>query len=257
MSRHLTIMRADEVAHISADDRARLEHSYPAHESAARLRGEPSLGSGRVFPLSHEDIAVTTFQIPNWWPCLGAIDFGWTHPTAAVMIAYDRENDVIYLTRCYRKSKETPAAHAQILSSWGRRLPWAWPHDGLNETAAGPSLAQQYRDQGLIMLPHAARSSSGGRSLEASLLEMFERMTTGRFKVFSHFTEWFEEFRLYHRRHGRVVAVHDDLLSASRYAVMMRRYAKILFTTARRPKHAQDQWDPLTKTAVDFTPTAF
>jgi len=41
---------------------------------------------------------------------------------------------------------------------------------------------------------------------------MLDRMETGRFKVFRHLTDWFEEFRLYHRKEGRVVKEHDDMM---------------------------------------------
>jgi len=51
-------------------------------------------------------------------------------------------------------------------------------------------------------------------------------MQTGRWKVFRHLEEWFGEFRLYHRKEGRVVKLGDDLLSASRYAMMMLRHAR-------------------------------
>ncbi len=30
-------------------------------------------------------------------------------------------------------------------------------------------------------------------------MDMLDRMQTGRFKVFRHLNDWFEEFRLYHR----------------------------------------------------------
>jgi hypothetical protein len=50
-------------------------------------------------------------------------------------------------------------------------------------------------------------------------------MQTGRWKVFRHLSDWFEEFRLYHRKDGKVVKLGEDLMSASRYAMMMRRFA--------------------------------
>ena len=61
--------------------------------------------------------------------------------------------------------------------------------------------------------------------VEAGVLEMLDRMQTGRWKVFSHLTEWFEEFRMYHRKDGKIVKEMDDLLSSSRYAMMMKRFA--------------------------------
>jgi hypothetical protein len=58
-------------------------------------------------------------------------------------------------------------------------------------------------------------------------MHMLDRMQTGRLKVFANCGEWFEEFRLYHRVDGRVVKERDDLMSATRYGVMMLRFAKI------------------------------
>ena len=55
---------------------------------------------------------------------------------------------------------------------------------------------------------------------------MLSRMQTHRLRVFSHLEEWFEEFRLYHRKDGMIVKMTDDLLSATRYGMMMRRFAK-------------------------------
>lgn len=51
-------------------------------------------------------------------------------------------------------------------------------------------------------------------------------MQTGKFKVFSNLHDWWEEFRMYHRKDGLIVKMGDDLMSATRYGVMMRRYAK-------------------------------
>ena len=45
---------------------------------------------------------------------------------------------------------------------------------------------------------------------------MLIRMESGRFKVFKHLTDWFDEYRLYHRKDGRVHKEGDDLMSATR-----------------------------------------
>ncbi len=63
-------------------------------------------------------------------------------------------------------------------------------------------------------------------SVEAGIMDMLTRMRSGRFKVFKHLIDWFEEFRLYHRQNGKVHKVNDDMMSATRYAVMMLRYAR-------------------------------
>jgi hypothetical protein len=78
------------------------------------------------------------------------------------------------------------------------------------------------------MLREHAQFEDGSVSVEAGLMEMLSRMETGRLKVFKDLNDWFEEFRLYHRKDGRVVKERDDLMSATRYAVMMLRDAKTL-----------------------------
>jgi hypothetical protein len=65
-------------------------------------------------------------------------------------------------------------------------------------------------------------------SVEAGLTMMLTMMQTGKFKVLKHLHDWFEEFRLYHRRDGKVVKEGDDLMSATRYGIMMLRYATCL-----------------------------
>ena len=42
-----------------------------------------------------------------------------------------------------------------------------------------------------------------------------------------HLNDWWEEFRLYHRKDGQIVKEGDDLMAATRYAVMMLRHAAV------------------------------
>jgi phage terminase large subunit-like protein len=225
--RHVVQMTIDEAAHIPESERARIVAGYPAHEREARAKGVPMLGSGRIFPVPEEQIAVAPFEIPRHWSEIGGIDFGWDHPTAAVTLAWDRDADCLYVTRAYQRREAVPAVHAAALRDWGAGLPWAWPQDGLQHSRdSGAPLAEQYRKHGLLLLPQHAQFADGSAGVEAGILEMLERMETGRWKVFRPLEDWFREFRLYHRKEGRVVKLADDLLSASRYALMMRRFAE-------------------------------
>jgi Terminase RNaseH-like domain len=194
--------------------------------------------------VAEEAIACDAIEIPRHWPRIGGIDFGWEHPFAAVELAWDRDADVVYVTKAYRVREATPIIHAAALKPWGK-LKWAWPKDGGRETleGAGISLARQYQAQGLDILPIHAQLEPVGReagsvSVEAGLFEMLTRMQTGRFKVFRHLNDWFEEFRLYHRKDGKVFKENDDLMSATRYGIMMLRFAepeKVSDRHRRRP----------------------
>lgn len=230
MSRTVVRMTIDDAEHYTPEQRAAIIASYPAHEREARVKGIPALGSGRIFPLTEESISCAAFEIPSHWVQIGGLDFGWDHPFAAVSLAWDRDADVVHVTRTYRGREETPVVHAAALRPWGDWLPWAWPHDGLQHSKdSGSALADQYRAQGLRLTSERAHylTDEGKKEsgVEAGIADMLTRMQTGRFKVFSHLADWFGEFRLYHRKDGKVVKEMDDLLSATRYAVMMLRFA--------------------------------
>ncbi|MGC6330976.1 phage terminase large subunit family protein [Rhizorhabdus sp. FW153] len=226
MSRHVTRMTIDDAEHYTPAQRAAIVAAYPPHERKARAEGIPMLGSGRVFPVDEDLIRVPAFEIPAHWVQIGGLDFGWDHPTAAVRLAWDRDADCLYVTASYGQREATPLIHAAALKPWGSWLPWAWPHDGLqHDKGSGAALAQQYREQGLALLPERACFEDGGNGIEAGIAEMLDRMLSGRWKVFDHLEDWFAEFRLYHRKDGIIVKTRDDRLSASRYAMMMKRMA--------------------------------
>jgi len=226
VSRSIVRMTIDDAEHYTPDQRAAIIASYPEHEREARVQGIPTLGSGRVFPIKDEDIAIDAMSIPKHWARINGLDFGWDHPFAAASCAWDKDADVWYVTAIYRESKSTPVIHAASIKPWGDWIPCAWPHDGLqHDKGSGDQLALLYSEQGLNTLPDRATFEDGGNGVEAGVIEMLDRMKTGRFKVFSHLKEWFEEFRLYHRKDGKIVKERDDLLSATRYALMMKRYA--------------------------------
>ena len=67
----------------------------------------------------------------------------------------------------------------------------------------------QYQAQGLNMLSEHAQFADGSVSVEAGLMTMLTRTQMGKLKVFKHLNAWFEEFRLYHRKDGKVVKEGD------------------------------------------------
>ena len=226
MSRHVTSMTIFDVDHYSKEEAEQIIASYPPHEREARAKGIPTMGSGRVFPVPEDSITVDDRDIPRHWAQINGLDFGWDHPFAAVNLAWDRDYDRIYVTKCYRKKEATPVIHAASVRPWGEWIPCAWPHDGYqHDKGSGLALADQYRKQNLRMLDEHATHPEGGFGTEAGLMEMLDRMQTDRFKVFASLNDWFEEFRMYHRKDGKIVKERDDLMSATRIGVMMTRFA--------------------------------
>ncbi len=222
----LVIMTIYDVEHYTQEEKEQIVESYPAHEREARAKGIPILGSGRIFPVAQEKIEIEPIAIPDHWVHIGGLDFGWNHPQAAVDIVWDKDADVIYVTNEYKSRETTPDEAAVTLRRWGDNLPFSWPHDGYqHDKGSGKQLSEQYKSAGLKMLNEHATHPEGGNGVEAGLMDMLDMMRTNRFKVFSTCTEWFGEFLLYHRKDGKVVKLMDDLMAATRYAIMMKRHA--------------------------------
>lgn len=227
--RSVTNMTISDVEHYSDEQKRRILASYPAHEREARANGTPMLGSGRIFPVAEEAIReVSLVSIPLHWKRIIGIDFGWDHPTAAVDLAYDPDADCIHVLKAYRKREALPLVHAAAIRPWGNWIPVAWPKDGYqHDKGSGEEIAHQYKNLDLAMLSEYAKfGDDRGNGVEAGLMDMLERMETGRLKVNENLAEWFEEFRMYHREDGEVVKLFDDLMAATRYALMMLRFAK-------------------------------
>ena len=223
---HVTSMTIDDAEHYTPEQRAAIIASYPAHEREARAKGIPTLGSGRVFPVAEEVLREGAVDIPKHWPRLAGLDFGYDHPTAVVWLAWDRDSDVVHVYDCHRLREATPIIHGASIKARGEWIPCAWPHDGLqHDKGSGVQLAEQYRQQGVKMLGSRATFPDGSFGVEAGIMEMLDRMQTGRLKVAAHLSDWWEEFRLYHRQDGRIVKEGDDLMAATRYALMSLRYA--------------------------------
>ena len=217
----------NDAPHLTDETKRQLLSAIPEYQRDMRTKGIPLLGSGAIFPLSEENIKTEIDRIPNYWPRIAGIDFGWDHPSAVVWLAWDRDNDCIYVYNCYRQNQVTPAVIAVTIRAKRDWIPVAWPHDGLqHDKGSGIQLAEQYRNNGVNMLRQRATFEDGSNGVEAGIFEMLDRMQTGRLKVASHLHEWFEEYRMYHRKDGKVVKEKDDLMAATRYGMMMIRHAE-------------------------------
>ena len=229
----------EDAPHLTAAIKEQLLAVYNEHERDMRSKGIPLFGSGPVFMVPEGDIVVEDFDIPDYWPMIAAIDFGYDHPTAVVWLRWDRDADTVYVVDTYSQRKSTATIHASAINA--RALcPVAWPHDGMqHEKGSGITLADQYRGHGVNMLPvyftnplSPGEPGKGNYKIEPGINAMHEAMQEGRFKVFRTCKEWFDEYRLYHREDGKIVALGDDLMSATRYAYQSLRFAEIPATHA-------------------------
>lgn len=204
----------EDVPHISQAEREELMAAIPPHQVEARTKGIPVLGSGVIYPVDEKLIAVEPFELPTYWPKGYGLDVGW-HATAAVWVAHDVDNDVVYIYDAYKLGQAEPPIHAAAIKSRGD-----WMEGEIDPAARGrgqkdgEQLMELYSELGLFVRPAL-------NAREAGIAEVWQRLSTGRLKVFKHLTDWFGEFRLYRRdEKGQIVKVNDHLMDATRYRMM-------------------------------------
>lgn len=243
--RFLVTATWDDAPHLTEDQKARLWKTLPPHQRDARARGIPSLGSGAIYPVMENDIVTDDFKIPPYWPRVYGMDVGWNW-TAAVWGAIDRENDILYLTGCYKKGTAVPVVHVEGIKARGEWIPGVVDPNAIGASQKdGENLLDEYIALGLKL-------TKADNSVEAGVFDVWSRLDSGKMKVFRSLSPWFEEFRMYHRdKKGVIVKENDHLMDATRYlarsGIAVARVMPLTqFATAvGAVGHGDDGYDPL------------
>jgi hypothetical protein len=206
LSKYVVQAEWADAPHLSKEAQEQLIGSYPPHERDARTRGIPQLGSGAIYPVPESDFVIDPIEMPPYWPRSYAMDVGWNR-TAALWQAHDTESDTVYLYSEYYRSQAEPPVHAQAIRSRGEWM------NGVIDPAArgraqadGKQLLALYVDLGL-------RLSLADNAVEAGLYDVWQRLSSGRIKVFRTLTNFLAEYRMYRRNEkGQVVKENDHLM---------------------------------------------
>lgn len=214
MSKLVVSATWDDVPHLSAEQKQELWGSIPPYQRDARSKGIPQLGSGAIYPVPESDIVVAPFDMPVYWPRAYGMDVGWNR-TAAVWGAHDRDTDVVYLYSEHYRGQAEPSVHAAAVRARGDWMQGAIdPASRGRGQRDGEQLLQNYIDLGLLL----TKAENG---VEAGLFDVWERLSTGRLKVFKTMQSWLGEYRLYRRDDkGQIVKKDDHLMDATRYLIV-------------------------------------
>lgn len=212
-SKYLVTCGWEEVPHLDEKTKADLLASTPPHLRDARSKGIPSLGAGAIYPIEPSEILVDPFQIPDYFPRAYALDVGWNR-TAALWGAWDRSVDCIYCYTEHYRGQAEPSIHASAIRARGDWIP------GVIDPAArgraqhdGEQLLYSYTNLGLKVIPVPKEF----RGVEAGIYEVWERLSTGRLKIFRTLQNTQAEYRLYRRdEKGRIVKEFDHLMDCLR-----------------------------------------
>lgn len=213
MAKFVTMAGWDNAPHLSEQQKETMLKAIPPYQRDARSKGIPQLGSGAIYPVPESEIIVNDFQIPPHYFRGYGFDVGWNR-TAAVFGALDRDTDVLYLYSEHYKGEAEPVIHAQGIQARGKWIP------GRIDPAArgrgqrdGEQLLKDYRNLGLNV-------RSAINAVESGTYKVWERLSTGRLKVFKSLENWLGEFRIYRRdEKGKIVKKDDHLMDCTRYLI--------------------------------------
>lgn len=213
-SKYLVQAGWQDIPHIDEKTQKELLDSTPPHLRDARSKGIPSLGSGAIYPVPLSEIIVKPFQIPPYFCRVYALDVGWNR-TACLWGALDRSIDCWYFYTEHYRGQAEPSIHVAAVKARGEWIP------GLIDPAArgrsqedGKQLLVTYSDLGLNLEP-------AKNAVEAGIYDVWERLSTGRIKIFDTLQNWQAEYRLYRRdEKGKVIKEFDHLMDCMRYIIL-------------------------------------
>lgn len=212
----------DDVGHITKEMIDDMKSRYPNHELRARRFGEPQLGTGAIFTDDPDSYTIRASEMPDYWPRIFGLDFGWVHPTAALWAALDRETDILYIYSEHRRSKAEIPVHVGAIKSRGVWITGISETAGTNQ-ADGTKMIDVYKKHGLKL----KRAFKGPGSIESGIMQIQERFSEGRIKIMDTCPLLLEELRRYHRdENGKVVPRFDDLIDSLRYLITGLKYAR-------------------------------
>lgn len=216
MSRYVVQLGWDDVPHLTSAQKADMLSAIPPFQRDARSKGIPQLGSGAIYPVEESSITVADFPIPKHWKRCYGLDVGWNF-TAAGFWARDPDTGISYMYRCFKEEKKRPSEIVRLLhDSDGRIRGTIDPASRGRSQSDGEQLLQTYRDLGADLFP-------ANNSVEAGIYEVWQRMVSGRIKIFMVAGRpMLAEYRQYQRdEKGRVVKTNDHLMDGGlRYPIM-------------------------------------
>lgn len=213
-SRAVIMAGWDDVPHLSEKVKAELLSAIPPFQRDARSKGIPQLGAGAIYPVPESEILVDDFAIPDHWPRAYGMDVGWNR-TAAPWGAWNRETDTVYLYAEYYRGQAEPSIHTEAIKAKGAWIPGVIdPASRGRSQDDGVKLLDSYKNLGLDL-------DIAFNGVESGIYEVWQRLSTGRLKVFKSLSNWRQEYRLYRRDDkGKIVKSNDHIMDATRYLIM-------------------------------------
>jgi phage terminase large subunit-like protein len=212
--------------YLKEEEREHLRKSVPAWQLEAREHGIPVFGQGKVFTMKESELFVEPFQIPKHFALVYGLD-----PSASsggtwgcVLLAHDRDRDIVYAVADYKLSNATPTEHASNIL----RIVPDWCTGMVDPAGAGENMHTKEKTLDFLQARSGLRlvkANKANNAKEATIDEIYERVRGDRFKIF--YTDkglgcrhLVNEWRQYARDdNGLILKKNDHCLDAAFYAL--------------------------------------
>lgn len=216
-NKYIVRIEMDEVPHLTDQVKQMYLTESSAYDLEARTKGFPALGSGRIYPVSEEQVIVSPFPIPDYWPRAFGLDFGW-HCTCALWGAKDPDTGIIYVYTEYYKGQQPAYVHAYAIKAKGEWIPGICdPKGGINPQD-GKKTIQIYRELGLNL-------TEGENDILSGIARNLNLFESGQLKIFATCENTIKELRMY--RYGEkdpnkpAPNQHDHAMDTMKYLTSM------------------------------------
>lgn len=206
----------DDNPYLSEHTKQELRATLKPHELEARERGIPCIGTGLVYQVPESEFLCEPFDIPRHWGCVYGMDVGFFAPTAVVFLAFDRDNDIVYIYKDYSVTEKTAAQHAYSLMMMGAEWMQGVCDPAVNQGSQrdGERLLDDYTRAGLKL-------NKSRYAKELAVDTVLERIRTGRFKVFNTCRRFMDEWRGYSRDDkGKIMKGNDHIMNALEFVIL-------------------------------------
>jgi len=210
----------DDNPHLPEEEKKRLADSTPAWQLEARKNGIPVFGHGKVFIQPEHEIIITPFDLSSSrhfcfvYGLDPSVTSGGTW--GFVLLAYDKDNDIVYAVKDYKLSNVTPSEHA---SNMNKLLPFEGCPGQVDPAGAGEN--QHSKESTIDFLINKSglnltRTIKTNGKKEAIIDGLYERIRGGTFKImYDPMTNrgcvnLMQEWRQYARDDKGQIIKHDD-----------------------------------------------
>jgi len=167
--------------------------------------------SRAIYTVPESEIAIDPIEIDTGWPRVFAMD---TRPTAAgaLWMALNPQTGTLYVYSEYYQSHGDAATHALGIRSRGKGiLGLLDPRAEGRSQSDGFNLIRIYQELGVDLEMVQDSEQSG-------IIEVLQRIRSGRLKIFRTLENFFREYRLYRRdEQGQPVKDNDLLMNCLRH----------------------------------------